>query len=90
MGTDDTRACTACACDQPAGACQGTAQTFLNTTCAGTPITASIGACANVSGPISWKLTNAAPVNPQCQPTGVAPTGTVTPSAPVTICCMLL
>jgi hypothetical protein len=84
----DDRGCTACTCGPPsAGACgNATVSLYARTDCSagGVPIMAS-PACLPLEGAMSaGPSPNAAPT---CAPAGGQPTGMVTPTSPLTVCC---
>ncbi len=89
----DSRACGACACNDPSTTCGATSYTFydLNNCANGNTSVVNSGSCANLSGLLdllSWsaKATLPAPSG-ACEPSGGAPTGSVQPDGAVTFCC---
>jgi hypothetical protein len=89
----DNRSCGNCSCESPTGVCQGGKASFASDCVASTvgqtvPLTCaplSIPATNAVSGVLS---TPAQLLQPSCTPSGGGPTGGVTGSSPVTLCCM--
>lgn len=86
----DTRACSACTCGPPSGgSCDFSVTSFTSSdlTCSGGAITyGSSTKCAGVAQPADFRLTMF-PTNGSCGPSTSAPTGTATPTGPVTVCC---
>ncbi len=87
---DDTRDCSACTCGPPSGgSCDFTVTGYSssNLSCAGGAISYGAGTkCAGVQQPGDFRLTIAS-TNGSCGPNTSSPTGTATPTGPVTVCC---
>ena len=85
----DTRGCTACTCGPSDGSCVATAFAYGDGAC-GTPKNqvSSEQGCVQLGSPgfASASATYALKVG-SCAPVKVQPTGTVTASGPVTVCC---
>lgn len=92
-GADDSRACSPCACDSPA--CTGSVQVFQQSGCTtvtqtvplGVSSCAAIRAASVVSAGKSEEYVRYVP-DGHCAATGGQATGDVSPSQPVTICCV--
>jgi hypothetical protein len=92
----DTRGCSGCSCNPPANDCTAAISYYQggNGDCGyssppGTITFATTGVCEQISniesvyvGALSWPSQNT-----QCSASGGAPTGTVTPTSPTTVCC---
>jgi hypothetical protein len=84
----DTRGCSPCGCDPPAGAsCPGAATLFGDTGCGGTRRAASFDTCEVVGQSRSGAAVET-PTGGACAPHGGTPIGGVTPIGPTTICCL--
>jgi hypothetical protein len=82
----DGRGCTACSCGAPAGASCG-ATTFTDDNCSlGAKSQTSAGTCERQGSVRSASFSDTA-TGGKCAPQGGAPTGTVAPAGPMTICC---
>jgi hypothetical protein len=96
-GVDDTRGCSACACDAPAGAtCDNQVLVFgsalpSGATCSGGPLTfPSSAGCVHASNAFTTGVVlqpGAPPVGGSCAPSGGLPTGAVAGAKPTTVCC---
>jgi len=89
---DDTRTCSDCTCSTPTGgSCSFSVvgYTSSSASCTGNAITYLAGTkCAGVQQPGDFKVT-VTPTNGSCMASTSSPTGTATPSGPVTVCCPL-
>lgn len=89
-GTADTRGCAPCTCTVPSQPCTGgIVYTGPSSTCPPSGGTTAFGACfsqGNFAGP-RW-LVAATPPAVTCIAAGGTPTGALTPTTPVTVCCM--
>ncbi|MBK6916504.1 MAG: hypothetical protein IPH07_03795 [Deltaproteobacteria bacterium] len=90
-GVDDMRACEACECGEPVGVCDGSSLTLFSNVC-NPPVAGVVtadGECDATS--VAFTTGSAAfllgPPTAFCAPNDVAPTGTATPNAAVTVCC---
>ena len=82
----DTRSCTSCGCGAPTGASCSAPTLFTDNACGGTPQVTRAGACDAIGNAKGASFSEAA-TGGACAPSGGMPTGTVTPTAPTTICC---
>lgn len=94
-GTDDTRGCTACSCNEPTGVtCNGARlEVSAGASCKVTPdgtVTTPGTTCAAVasSSEQSFKYIVGTATGGMCPPVGGQPTGTATPTSPITFCCI--
>lgn len=93
QGLDDTRACSACACDASSATCSGTTNLYSNSACFGGPdgvVVHGSGLCVPFSTQKSQVAFEYVPdPGPQgsCVASGGQVTGTVDPLDPVTVCC---
>ena len=88
-GADDTRGCSACSCGTPSGgSCQGTLALRSGVGCTGNNLgSGSVPGCVTKPAGSGYFVANASLVGATCQQSGGAPTGTVTPTGPTTVCC---
>jgi hypothetical protein len=95
-GISDTRTCTDCSCGSPDGACKGgdALVNGSNPPCGigGSTIALHSGSCAGVAVSLlslSGEVTTAPKLDDagSCAPDGGAPTGSATPTTPITVCC---
>lgn len=88
----DTRACSACGCGTPSGvACTLKGHVGVGLTCTAAPaVVADIKpGCIDLNGVARYGFqVVAVATQGGCTPSGGKPTGTATPAAPVTVCCM--
>ena len=85
----DDRGCSECSCGAPSGTCGGTVSLTQNSCGGGAVLVGSVNA-GSCSAGLSTNGNRAQYVpEPQasCSPSGGAPTGTATPTGPVTLCC---
>lgn len=90
-GADDTRSCSACACDPPEAIdCMTTAELYTDADCSTLMTIVKAGDCntTNPAGVPAAAIFKAAEVSGQCSNSGGDPEGTVTPRDPVTVCCV--
>lgn len=98
-GTNDTRTCSDCSCDAPAGGtCSATITVYsdgtidtCNTLIATLNPTTAAGDCKNIAGNPqvgSRKAVFSQVTGGNCQATGGQPSGTATPTTPRTYCCI--
>ena len=88
----DTRACTACTCDSPAGAsCSArVATTNTDLACASGPKSLSIlQLCANLGTVKSANVSAASVTGGACAASKSVAAGAATPTSPTTICCTM-
>lgn len=84
----DTRSCTACTCGAPTGASCGAPTVHADLTC-GAPSRSTRAAKCELLGPATAASFSDQATGGACAPHGGAPVGTVTPTAPTTICCTM-
>jgi hypothetical protein len=89
----DTRGCATCTCGSPAGSCAGSSLTLIsNGSCFGYEVLAELpgdGTCTvTESTPMTQGVIYNQVVDAACAPSTGAPTGTVTPGDPITVCCL--
>lgn len=89
---DDMRACTACSCGSPnGGSCSFAIDAYLSSdqSCSGSPDILMPGArCAGAQQPGDFRLVET-PTGGTCTPGASVPSGSATPTGPVTVCCPL-
>ena len=88
-GSSDTRGCTACACDAPAGvACHGGAS-IVSGSCKDAPAPAlDLLGCQAVGSGARVVTTAGTPTGGSCEASGGQATGAFTEGAPTTVCCL--
>lgn len=94
-GVQDTRGCSACTCNAPAGAaCDGIVQVHRNSGCTNLQATLNEpgSECVSVRGtendpPLSVKMTVFGTTGGMCVPGGGRAEGEATPTEPITVCC---
>jgi hypothetical protein len=94
-GYDDTRDCTPCGCDTPAGgSCEGTLTLFTDAACA-TPasdppikLSSLTDVCASPSLPLGSKTVTLSPYEAGTCVAGGGPSGSVSTTGPSTFCCL--
>ena len=85
---NDTRGCSACACGAASGVtCPTTITTYSDQNCITATGTLAVPGCAAFATYTAITVDVDAAVGGTCAPSGGAPTGTATPSQPVTVCC---
>ena len=86
----DTRACSSCSCESPAGiACSASVSTYDKTACSGAAVTRPAPvACETTSQVERLSVAQPVPVGGACAATGGTPTGAFTPETPSTVCCL--
>ncbi len=101
QGVNDTRGCSACSCSTPQGAaCPGTAEISTNSACSvDTVVVNNVGGCESLPPdpsppPPPYQNSRSIfydgkpPVGGACGASGGQVSGSATPTAPVTICCL--
>ncbi|MCK6537932.1 MAG: hypothetical protein L6Q84_33570 [Polyangiaceae bacterium] len=101
QGANDTRGCTDCSCGSPQGAaCPGSVELWTNSQCSVDSVTiGQVGACASLPPdpsppPPPYQTSRSMfydgqpPVGGSCGASGGQVTGSATPTAPVTLCCL--
>jgi len=90
-GVDDSRDCTSCGCNAPTGVtCNVTVSTFTSGACPGSAAGTipATGACVTAPGTSSEVQASGSSAGAgSCAPKAVSPTGSVTPTGPITACC---
>ncbi len=88
-GAFDSRSCTACSCDGPAGiTCTGDVSFYGSSSCRSSPST--VGVPLSCTGLRDSRAVMASPLSASgggCAPRGGAPSGAFTPENPTTVCC---
>lgn len=87
---DDTRACSACSCDGPTGGeCKGTMTMRAGAGCSGNTLgSGQVPGCVEKPQVSSgYFVVSVSASGATCSPAGGAPTGSVTPIGPTTVCC---
>jgi len=87
---DDTRGCSTCTCTATAGTCTGTINVYNVAGCGGSPIaTISTNSACTATSSAKSAVATSLTTNPgTCGNNGTGgPTGSVTSTSPVTVCC---
>jgi hypothetical protein len=85
----DGRGCTSCACSSSSGVkCDGGGLSMDTNQCSA--LVGAFGACVSSSGDVNYEVSATPPPTSavSCVASGGSPTGTVTESQPVTVCCL--
>jgi hypothetical protein len=87
QGDDDTRDCSACACNASGGSCSATMSGYLQSACGGSPSTLAVGSCTGGGSGFVSVNANIQTTPATCSSSGGASIGTATAKNPVTVCC---